>query len=85
MHDFALYSMTLTYITLHDYCTVLMYCRNICETLFPQLHKNCSVLEFIIMCNGLGISCHSIIKHLNNFTLTVNMYTLTENGAHSKL
>ena len=65
----------------------LMYCQNICDALFPLLHKNCPKLELLIMVmDGLGISCHSIICRFHNFAITVNMCsTLMENSAHSKL
>ena len=64
---------------------MLMYCRNICDALYPQLHKDCVVLELLIMYNGLRISCHSIINHFHNFAITVNMCTLAENSVLSKL
>ena len=54
-------------------------------SVYPLLHKMCAMLERLIMCNGLGISCHSIINHLHNFTITVNMRTHADNSAHSKL
>ena len=44
-----------------------------------------TVLELLIMCNGLGIFSHSIINHLHNFAITVNMYILTQNSANSEL
>ena len=59
-----------------------MYCQNICDASFPLLHKNYAMLELLIMCNGLGVSYHSVI---NNFAITVNLFTLTENSALSKL
>ena len=48
-----------------------MYCQDICGTLFPLLHTNCAMLELLIMCNGLGVSCHSLINH---FAITMNVY-----------
>ena len=62
-----------------------MYCQNICVVLGPLLHKNCAKLELLIWCYGLGISCHSIINNWHNFAIIVNMCTLTENSALSKL
>ena len=61
----------------------LIYCRNLwC----PFSHeKSCAILELLIMCNGLGISCRSIISHLHNFATTVNKCILTDNSAYSKL
>ena len=43
------------------------------------------MLELLIMCNGLGISCHSIINHFHDVAVTVNICTLTDNSALSKL
>ena len=63
----------------------VMYCRNICDVLFPLLHKNCAKLELLITCNGLGIFCHSIINHFHNVAITVNLCTFRENSALSKL
>ena len=62
-----------------------MYCHDICGTLFPLLHKICEVPEILIMCNGLGIYCIAMFTHFHNFAITVNMCTLADNSALSKL
>ena len=61
-----------------------MYRWNIYDSLFHNC-INTVMLELLIMGSGLGIPCHSIINHFHNFTITVNMCTLTENAALYKL
>ena len=58
--------------------------KHTCKYLFPLLYKNYNA-GTIIMCNGLGIYCHSIISHLHHFAITVNICTLAQNSVLSKL
>ena len=37
-------------------------------------------MELLIICNGLGISCYSIINYFHNPAITVNMCILVENS-----
>ena len=65
------------------YSILLIYC---CDAIFSLLHINCAKLKLLIMFNGfIAISCHAMITHFPNLAIIVNMYTLAENSALSKL